>query len=378
MAWGVPSFVRMSTRPLAALFSLLLVDPLAALPPELEADLEAVLAAPELGLALSELRTHRVLPLLAHQLSHYGLLSRLPSVERERLLSSQRRVRELNALLFLTASRLLHTASALGTTPLVLKGLLLADGYYPDPSTRPMGDMDLVAEPEKFALLVTALERSGFRERVDHVAQDHARSFETAQGVTCDAHSYLESYSQADWQRETREATMRRVRGVPIRVLEPNLMLAHLVDHLYGHSQDSGLVLLWLVDIAFVLRRHAAEFELTALRRLLPRRPAWRLLLRILGLLEHHGFSLPETLAPLGANAGSLPRLTLGSVMRGRRTLPWGLPGPLGYLRVILQRLSLRDYSQHSVRTPPTARDLCLLPFDLVNTRWAELARYRE
>jgi hypothetical protein len=360
------------------LFSLLLVGSGAPLGPELEAQLDAALAGPGFGSALDQLQTHRVLPLLAHRLEQHGRLSTLAGAERARLIAGRSRVRELNGLLFLCATRLLHTAGARGISPLVLKGLLLADSYYPDPSTRPMGDLDLVAPPGELGPLVQALEESGFSRVLDHVAQDHALPFENAQGVSCDAHAYIESFPHVNWSDVTREASLRRVRGVRVRVLEPNLMLAHLVDHLHGHSEDSGLVLLWLVDIAFVLREHTAEFEPAKLRRLMAGRALWSFFLRVLGLLERHGLELPSSFVALRPVMRRLPRLSLDSVMRGRRTIPWGLPMPAGYLRVLLQRLSLRDYSQHSARTPPTLRDLCLQPFDQLTTRWAELARYRD
>jgi hypothetical protein len=261
---------------------------------------------------------------------------------------------------------------------LVLKGLLLADSYYPEPSTRPMGDIDLVAPPGELEQMVQALEQSGFSRVLDHVAQDHALPFENAQGVSCDAHAYLEDYPRVNWSEVTWEASLRRVRGVRVRVLEPNLMLAHLVEHSNGHSEESGLVILWLLDIAFVLRRHAAEFDLSELQRLIANRSAWTFFVRLLGLFERHGLPLPGSLAALRPLGNQFPQLSLATVMRGRRTIPWGLPAPAGYLRVLMQRLSLRDYSQHSSRTPPTLQDLCLQPFDLLSTKWSELARNRK
>jgi hypothetical protein len=366
------------TARLGTLFSLLLADFGAPLGPELEGQLDAALTRPGLATALDQLQTHRVLPLLAYRLEQHGRLATLSDPERARLNAARHKVRELNGLLFLCATRLLQIAGARGTSPLVLKGLLLADSYYPDPSTRPMGDLDLVAPPGELGLLVQALEGSGFSRVLDHVVQDHALPFENAQGVSCDAHAYIESFPNVDWQEVTHETSLRRVRGVRVRVLEPNLMLAHLVDHLHGHSEESGLVLLWLLDIAFVLRRHAAEFDPATLRRWLARRAVWRCFLRVLGLLERHGLELPGSFATLRPLVSRLPRLSLDSVMRGRRTIPWGLPMPAGYLRVLLQRLSLRDYSQHSARTPPTMRDLCLQPLDILTTRWAELARSRD
>jgi hypothetical protein len=373
---------------LEALFTLLLLEPegassLARAPErtrfavDLQRQLDSILAPGALAPALEQLATHRVLPLLTHQLEAFGRLGALAEPERTRLLQARRRARELNSLLFLSAAGLLQTAQQLGTTPLVLKGLLLADSYYPELATRPMGDLDLVAAPGERSLLLAALERCGFSRVLDHVDQAHAEAFENLQGVACDAHGYIESYPEANWEEVTRVSSMQLLQGVRVRVLEPNMMLAHLVDHLHGHSQEGGLVLLWLLDIAFVLRKHGGEFDLARLRRAIAKPAVWGLLLRVLGLLERHGAPLPGSLAPLRPAIRRLPRLSLAAVMRGRRTIPWGLPTPLGYLRVLAQRLSLRDYSQHNARTPPSISDLCWLPVDLLTTRWAELARYR-
>ncbi|MFT3926174.1 MAG: nucleotidyltransferase family protein [Myxococcales bacterium] len=367
----------MAKAPFDALFALLLAEDAPAHVAAHHAALEHALSARVLPEALTRLETHKVLPLLAHQLTRAGRIATIDGDARARLELAQRKVRELNQVLFVSASLALKLAQEAECAPLVLKGLLLADSYYPDPSTRPMGDFDLVAPPGQFERLQRALERAGFTPVMDHVEQEHAVAFANRMGVSCDVHAYLESYPQLDWAAWTRHSKLQRVHGVSLRTLEPNLMLAHAIDHLYGHARETGLVLLWLIDIALMLRRHAAEFDLGMLRALLGRPAMWVFLLRVLGLLEHHGVALPAALAPLRGPITKLPALSLAQVMRGRRTLPWGLPAPLGYLRLLATSLSLRDYAQHASRSRPHAIDVLLLPLDMLITRLAENALSR-
>jgi hypothetical protein len=310
--------------------------------------------------ALRALAPHKVGPLLRYQLAQAGLLDAIPSAARARLDEVHAEVQRLNRMLFLCAAQALRAAERRDASPCLLKGLLFADSYYPDPATRPMGDMDLVAPPGRSRALHEALEEVGFARVLDHVVQDHAVAFLNAQGVACDAHAYLEMFPDADWARITRPWSLRRLRGVTARALEPHTLFSHLALHMHGHSRELGLVLLWLLDIAFVLRRHGAEIDVLAVRAQIQEPAAWALLLRVLGLLSQHGEPLP---APWGPHVRKVPPLSLGAVLRARRVTPWGLPGPLGWARLCAHGLSLRDYSH---RAAPELLDLCLLPFDLL------------
>jgi hypothetical protein len=315
--------------------------------------------------AVEALTPHKVLPLLSHRARALGLLELIPGPTRERLMRVESEVRGLNSMLFLAAASILRAAEQRGEALLVLKGLLFADSYYPDFATRPMGDLDLVAAPGRAHLLHEALHQVGFSRVPDHVEQDHAVAFANAQGVACDAHSYLEMFPDADWEVLTRTTLLQRLRGVRVRALEPHVMLAHLMLHMHGHSGDLGFVLLWLLDVVFVMRRHRSELELARVRSLIHEPGAWALWLRLLGMLAHHGEPLPDSFR---AAAHGLPALSLGQVLRARRITPWGLPAPLGWARLAAHHLSLRDYSH---RTAPRLLDLCLMPTDLISARVA-------
>jgi hypothetical protein len=349
--------------------------------------LEALLARPEVGLsaaaraelsaandaelcaALDQLAPHKVAALLAHQLGALALLERLPPVTRERLLAAEREVRTLNTLLFVTAALVLRAVQARGETPLVLKGLLFADSYYPHPATRPMSDIDLVAAPGHEAPLFEALEGLGFRVSTEHAASPDGVTFMDARGLICDAHTRLRIFDGIPWTELTVKRELVKLHGVSVLTLSPSAMLAHLAVHMHGHLREIGLVLLWLLDIAFVLRRHASdcqsESEVDRVRALCRDDAAFCLLLRTLKLLERHGEQLPGAWAQRAS--GLLP-LSLSAVLRQRRITPWGIPRPKGFLRVLAHRAALRRYERFPL---PHASDLLLWPLDELSLRAA-------
>jgi hypothetical protein len=369
---------RLSVSPLvAALFGVLLATPGR---PISAAARQALAGASERDYeaALVELEPHKVFPLLDHQLGLLGLSALLPAKVQERLANVRRQVRALNMLHVLTAAGALKAASDAGESLLVLKGLLFADSYYPDVSTRPMGDIDLVAMPGRGEALFALLERAGFRRVEEEVPQEHAALYVSPQGMKCDAHRAMHMFDGEDFEALTRSIELKLVRGVHVRCFEPNAMLAHLVTHCHGHHLDLGFVLLWLIDVALVLRAHAREVDPDRVRHILlsgeesltPTRPTgearYGLFLRILGMLRAAG----EELGPaLSERARSVPPLTLGEVLRQRRIVPWRLPSARGWLRLAVHLLHLRK-NEHRPEVAPL--DLVLWPLDRVNS---DLAR---
>jgi hypothetical protein len=307
--------------------------------------------------ALDRLAPHKVFALLAHQLGAFELLAHIPESARGRVLEFQAEVQKRNALLLLTAARLLRMASQRGQSVLLLKGVLFADSYYPDPSTRPMSDIDLVAVRGQDESLFALLAETGFRPSFHHVVQDHSVTFMNREGVFCDAHRTLPMFDSEPWHRLVREVELARVRGTRALALEPNAMVAHLAAHMHGHAREVGLVLLWVVDLAYVLRRSGHELDAARVRKLTGDDGAWALLLRLLRLLDSCDVEVP---APFLKAARALPPMTLAGVLRQRRITPWGLPAPLGWARLLAHRLRLH----RSDRPEPSFPDLFLWPYD--------------
>ncbi len=314
--------------------------------------------------ALDVLAPHKVFPLIAYRLREHGLHATVPEEARARLAEMHEQVRARNALLMITLARVLRAASQRGEAPVLLKGILFADSYYPDFSTRPMSDLDLLAAPGRDEALFALLAELGFRPSFHHAVQRHSITFMNRAGVFCDAHRRLPMFDGEPWQAITYEIALQRIRGVRARVLEPNAMLAHLAAHMHGHAPELGPVLLWIVDLAFLLRRSAPELELTRVRRLMGSDHAWALLLRLVRLLEQAGEPMPAALARA---ARPVPALSLAALLRQRRITPWGLPAPLGWVRLLAHQLGLH----HSDRPVPRLPDLVLWPVDELAARVA-------
>lgn len=348
---------------LDSLFALLLSTPGRGLEPGPRSILAA--SSPETWQeTLEQLAPHKVFPLLVHQLRQSGLLSLVPEAERKQLEALHAEVRARNALLFLTLARVLRLLEQRGETALLLKGILLADSYYPDFSTRPMSDLDLVAVPGREEVLFSLLAEAGFRPSLHHTVQAHSITYMNREGVFCDAHRTLPLFEGEPWESLVRETVLTRVHGVRALALEPHAMIAHLAGHMTGHASDLGFVLLWILDLAFVLRRDGAQIAPGRVRRLLADDVAWALLLRMVRLLERAGEPLPAAWKHLGR---AVPPLSLAATLRQRRIIPWGLPGPLGWARLVAHGLGVH----RSERPLPRSADLVLWPLDALSARVA-------
>ncbi len=325
----------------------------------------------ELESAIARLAIHKVLPLLAYQLAEFGLDKQIPTPVYEGLRAARIAVGRKNLLLFLAAERILRVTRAQDEPQLALKGLVLADRYYPDISTRPMGDIDLVPVPERYEPLFRILEGLGFRPSETHHIQEDGVTYVNQQGLICDAHRRLSIFAAHPWETIVREAQLTRLNGAPILTLEPNAMVAHLVVHMGGHLPEIGAVLMWLLDVAFVLRRHGAELDPARIRVLCGSDADWSLFLRVLGFLQREGEEIPAALRPY---LRFIPPLSLGFILRQRRLRPWGLPGAKGWLRVVAQRLALRTNEK---RPRLESDDLWLWPADTaLNVLAPQLVRW--
>ncbi|HEX5660345.1 MAG TPA: nucleotidyltransferase family protein [Polyangiales bacterium] len=315
--------------------------------------------------AVALLTPHKVFPLLSYQLRAFELFEQLPAAAREPLHAMHDDVRNRNALLMLTLARILRLLSSRGESVLLLKGILFADSFYPDFSTRPMGDIDLVAVRGRDEALFELLMEAGFRPSFHHPVQEHGITYMNREGVFVDAHRTLPLFVAEPWHRIRREVELTRVRGVPVFALEPNAMVAHLVTHMQSHAPGLGFVLLWIVDLALVLRKYAGELDLHRIRKLIGGEHGWALFLRLARLIQGAGEPIPKGLAKA---ARTVPALSLSTALRQRRIQPWGLPGALGWARLLAHQLGLHRAED---RPLPEPADLVLWPLDQLSERMA-------
>lgn len=153
--------------------------------------------------------------------------------------------------------------------PVVLKGPSLAERYYPDPGTRPYGDVDLLVPPRDLRAAVDAFETAGFelgdrnwdllvsdlRGQV-HLLRPHLSPIElhwhvvngTRQrrtlGVTTDAFQEL--------------AVPWAIAGRACRALAPEVEIPYLCLHAALHGASNAL---WLVDVGMIARRAAVDWD---------------------------------------------------------------------------------------------------------------------
>jgi hypothetical protein len=349
---------------LEALFTLLLTTRERGLAPRTRAIIAGASEA-SWRRAVTVLAPHKVFPLLSHQLRAFDLFEGLPASAQEPLRAMHEDVRNRNALLMLTLARILRLLKERGESVLLLKGILFADSFYPDFATRPMGDIDLLAVRGRDEALFEILAEAGFRPSFHHAVQEHGITFMNREGVFLDAHRTLPLFVAEPWHRIRREVELARVRGVPVFALEPNAMVAHLVAHMRGHGPDLGFVLLWIIDLALVLRKYGSELDLPRVRKLIGSEDGWALLLRLAGLLQSAGEPLPRALVRA---ARTVPALSLSTVLRQRRIHPWGLPRALGWARLVAHQLGLHRAEE---RPTPELGDLVLWPLDELSERIA-------
>jgi hypothetical protein len=212
----------------------------------------------------TELRRHRLSPLLYARLLSAGLVEGVPKAVTQLL-----RHDYLGALqLFLGQEResrqLLTKLGDAGIEAILLKGADLRLRLYEDPATRPMTDLDLLVSPASLGAVRGFLgnlgytlsrdsvnPRPGFRER--YRVGLHFRSPPPA-SLMVDLHWGLEAvagYYRLPYARLAPQAQTLDWEAIPLRVLSPEHTLLHLCLHFY----DEGDIALQLLDLALALKR---------------------------------------------------------------------------------------------------------------------------
>lgn len=153
------------------------------------------------------------------------------------------RQRRFRALL----PEVLHTLDQAGVAALPVKGLVVADSVWPDPSWRPMSDLDVVVDPADRARAGEALVQSGLRRwasaawedtylawgdgtagRIDGESPQHNGKVEVHPGWVERLHNYLVS----DGGVLLAHARPGVVLGAPALTLDPAARALQVVGHL--------------------------------------------------------------------------------------------------------------------------------------------------
>jgi hypothetical protein len=214
-----------------------------------------------------------------------------------------------------------------GVLPAVMKGYHTAHCYFPEPGTRPFGDVDIIVAPEGIAQAEAALRAAGYTPGARYGARYkrdwhppgaaeivsfdlwHARNhwkIELHDGVNFDV--LLEHDAHLDLNDSLGAAS--RIAEMPLLVPRQPLLLAMLLTHASTELYASRL--LRLIELVFVIRqdRVAGRLDWSALEALLDRSRALRFV--------YPAMSLVEQLAPGTIDAGVLARARQASTSRAR------------------------------------------------------------
>ena len=216
-------------------------------------------------------------PYLIGCLERAHLWNSVPGDVRDRL-TAVRRANGMAHLLRLRALRGALTVLDSAAIPVVvLKGMVLAHLCYPDPTLRPMQDVDLWTRPDQLERTAETLRQAGFRfPRRTYEGRwtpgaaggDEDRALEVpGTPILFELHGALPSWAElppafvaAAWAR----ATSVPLGDVTARVLAPEDLLLHVALHLSRrHLFRSGL--LGVVDLGLLIERWRNAWRWTSL-----------------------------------------------------------------------------------------------------------------
>lgn len=201
----------------------------------------------------------RLIPLLHRTLPRLGVSSpRLAEFA-----AVHRRSWFANQILFHEVAGVLAACRDGGIQTLLLKGVPLAIGAYPDEASRPMGDADLLVRPVDLVRAVALLRQRGWRPVPEPVAfpaePRNAWTFANAAGREIDLHwRVFRAGCHADddlWAA----AVPLEVRGVETRALCPSDALLHVIAH--GVVWNPVPSIRWAADAALIIRAAGPALE---------------------------------------------------------------------------------------------------------------------
>ena len=176
--------------------------------------------------------------------------------------------RNRNQTIVATLARVVSTLNGAGIEPVLLKGAAhLADGIYPDPGVRIVGDVDLLVPAGSAPDALQSLLRSGFvaaapTPLVSLPMHHLPRLCERETGVAVEVHTEVvrrrdEAFVPVPWFLEGAQAIA--FRGVSMRIPDATRRVAHAIVH--DQLQDGGYRhraarLRPLLDLAMIRARH--------------------------------------------------------------------------------------------------------------------------
>lgn len=215
-------------------------------------------------------------PLLFYNLRHDGLLDHVPAASRE-CLSAEYYASVRRHLLFeAELEPVLVALRQRGITPVLLKGIVLAETTYPDTGLRPMADVDLLVQHSDLDNVAAVLHPLGFRgaDGSETVGDFFNGELSFAKGahqetLTLEFHQDLvHSWNftaplALDTARFWQRARPLVIAGQPVKQLALEDMLLHLCLHRAMHHGFTGLP--GYLDITWTIHRWRDQIDWPAL-----------------------------------------------------------------------------------------------------------------
>ena len=203
----------------------------------------------------------------AHESPHAGAV---PPAVVERLREAHLAISVRLAVSCHVMGTVLRTLERSATPFLVVKGPAVARALYPSPWLRAFGDVDIIVHQRDWQAVEELVVRMGFApDRDARVPMPplsgadvlYERTYRHPSRLALDVHyddilncGLATRDVDGFWQR----ARSIDIEGLPVRTLAPADQLIHLCAHAHYHGYTR---LIWLSDLAFLVRDHADELD---------------------------------------------------------------------------------------------------------------------
>ena len=215
---------------------------------------------------LSALRSHWITPLLYHKIGNSPSEFHPPG----EILDQMRTAFLLSRIQCLKIEKqlneILNSFNRKGIEVIVLKGPALALSIYPDPATRPYGDLDLLVREEDFITASGLLEEIGYKSKISRFGHLKGVGCEEAfihqkepdKNVMVELHWDLHILSGHKGKQNINELFHRSIQletpSLSFKVLDPvDTLIACVLHMTITHSKD--IRLLSIYDIALLLQK---------------------------------------------------------------------------------------------------------------------------
>jgi hypothetical protein len=143
-----------------------------------------------------------------------------------------------------------------GFSPIVLKGIALAETVYGNPVLRHCHDIDILLPDDELGRPAGFLGSLGFRSRMDTDPASHHLRMVQDSGLPLEFHSRLFDvpYYETSISEIRARSRTQVIAGVTARILAPADNLLHVCGHAsYSNKRPS---LRWVTDAWFIMKRH--------------------------------------------------------------------------------------------------------------------------